>query len=399
MTPMADDTTFELELTGMAHGGSAVGRHKGRAIFIPYAIPGERVMARITQDKGRYANAEVVEVVAPSQSRVIPRCPHFGPGRCGGCHWQHMDYPAQLAFKQQVIADQLARIGGLRDVTVHPTIPSFDPWYYRSHVTFHVTDEGRLGFVATDNQTVIPIEECHIIRPELAAMFEAMKTQRFTPGERLRLQLGTDGSERMAAVVGEELPSPLPEGSQSSVVHYTVKGRRFQVSAGSFFQVNLPQAETLVDLVLDRLQLQGAERALDLYAGVGLFTAFLAEHAAHVTAVESYPPAVQDALANLNSFNNVEIMEGAVAEALDEVKGRCDAVVTDPPRAGMEREALDALVELNPAKMVYVSCDPATLARDAKRLSNNGYRLLDVQPVDMFPQTYHIEALATLVRV
>jgi 23S rRNA (uracil1939-C5)-methyltransferase len=371
----------------MAHGGSAVGRHDGRAIFVPYAIPGERVRARITQDKGRFANAEAVEVLDASEARVIPRCPHFGS--CGGCHVQYIDYGAQLTFKQQVVADQLARIGGLRDVTVHPTIPSPDPWNYRSHVTFHVTDERRLGFVATDNRTVIPIEECHIIHPELVEMFDAMKTKQFTPGERVRLQVGTDGEEPSP-------PTPLPEGegSKSRDVRYTIKEHSFQVSTGSFFQVNLPQAETLVDLVLDRLRLQGEERVLDLYSGVGLFTAFLAERAAYVTAVESYPPAVQDALANLEGFDNVEIMEGPVEEALDALEGRYDAVVTDPPRTGMEQGALDTLAALAPAQIVYVSCDPATLARDAKRLTNNGYRLLDVQPVDMFPQTYHIEALA-----
>ncbi len=385
---MANEHIFELELTGMAHGGSAVGRHDGRAVFVPYAIPGERVTARITQDKGRFAIAEVVEVVEASKARIVPRCPHFGPGRCGGCHWQHMDYAAQLAFKQQVVADQLARIGGLHNVTVHPTIPSPDPWNYRSHVTFHVTDKGRLGFVATDNETVIPIEECHIIRPELVEMFAELKAREFKPGERIRLQVGADKEPSP--------PAPLPEreGNSSYSVHYTVKGYTFAVSAGSFFQVNLPQAEALVDLVLDRLQLYGMERVLDLYSGVGLFTAFLAERAAYVTAVESYPPAVQDALATLAGFDNVEIMEGAVEEALGELRGRYDAAVTDPPRTGMERGALDALVKASPAKIIYVSCDPATLARDAKRLANGGYVLRDVQPVDMFPQTYHIEAVA-----
>lgn len=384
---MADKDAFELELTGMAHGGSAVGRHDGRAVFVPYAIPGERVTARITQDKGRFANAEALDVLEASESRITPRCPHFG--RCGGCHWQHMDYPAQLEFKRQVVADQLARIGGFREAIVHPTIPSPDPWNYRSHITFHVTDDGRLGFVATDNQTVIPIEECHIVRPELVEVFGVMKAQPFTPGERIRLQVGTHGSERMTA----DSDGPLAD---LEAVHYAIKGRAFRVSAGSFFQVNLPQATALVDLVLDRLALRGTERVLDLYSGVGLFTAFLAERAAHVTAIESYPPAVEDAHLNLAPFANIELLEGAVETVLRRLKGRYDAAVTDPPRTGMDSAALDALVKRAPAKIVYVSCDPATLARDAKRLASSGYRLLDAQPVDMFPQTYHIETVATL---
>jgi 23S rRNA (uracil1939-C5)-methyltransferase len=388
---MADDNTFELELTGMAHGGSAVGRHNGRAIFVPYTIPGERIRARITQDKSRFAYAEALEVLDASDLRVVPPCPHFGPGRCGGCHWQHIGYAAQLKFKQQIVAEQLARIGGLPDVPVHPTIPSPDPWYDRSNVTFHVTRDGRLGFVSTDNRTLIPIEECHITRPELLDMFAELKAQNFTPGERIRLQVGTDGGERLIAAGKKVL-------TETGSVHYTIKEHRFRVSAGSFFQVNLPQAEVLVDLVFGRLPLQGNERVLDLYSGIGLFTAFLAGRAAHVTAIESYPPAVEDARANLADFNNVELLEGMVEDMLGRLTGQYDAAVTDPPRAGMDNAALDALMKHAPRLIAYISCDPATLARDVRRLSNSGYRLLDVQPVDMFPQTYHIEAVAALVK-
>ncbi|MCC7207490.1 MAG: class I SAM-dependent RNA methyltransferase, partial [Anaerolineae bacterium] len=172
-----NDDVFELELTTMAHGGSAIGRHNGRAIFVPYAIPGERITARIVQDRGRFAMAEGVTLLEPSEARVYPRCPHFGPGRCGGCQWQHIDYPAQLDFKRQVVIDQLARIGGFQDAYVHPTLPSPDPWQYRSRVTFRLTDDGRLGFVATDDQHIIPIEECHIIRPELLDLFEQLQVE------------------------------------------------------------------------------------------------------------------------------------------------------------------------------------------------------------------------------
>jgi 23S rRNA (uracil1939-C5)-methyltransferase len=183
-------------------------------------------------------------------------------------------------------------------------------------------------------------------------------------------------------------------------VHYTIKEHTFRVTAGGFFQVNLPQTEVLVDLVLERLNLQGNESVLDLYSGVGLFTAFLAERAALVTSVESYPPAVTDADVNLANFENVDLIEGNVEDVLgDLIKSeseRYDAAVVDPPRTGLEVEALDALAALAPQTIVYVSCDPATLARDAKRLAAKGYRLLDVQPVDMFPQTYHIECAATL---
>jgi 23S rRNA (uracil1939-C5)-methyltransferase len=184
----------------------------------------------------------------------------------------------------------------------------------------------------------------------------------------------------------------------SSNLTYTVHGRRFRVTAGGFFQVNLPQAEKLVDLVLERLNLQGDETVLDLYAGVGLFTAFVAERASFVTSVESYPPAVTDADENLADLDNIDLIEGSVEDVLAELEGPVDAVVVDPPRTGVEPAALDILDDLGARTIVYVSCEPATLARDAKRLVAKGFRLVDVQPVDMFPQTYHIECVAHFTR-
>lgn len=406
--------TFELELTGMAHGGSAIGRHDGRTIFVPYAIPGEKIIARIVQDKLRFATAEVVRVIKQSEWRVEPRCPHFGAGKCGGCHLQHMDYAAQLEFKRQVVVDQLARIGGFHDVIVHPTIGSPDPWAYRSHVTFHATKNGELGFIRTDNEHIIPIEECHIIRPELLDLFYAVDLEGIDTLDRVRLQVGSDSDDitLILNTVDDEEPeieSDIPASinfitKDGIPVHligkdhltYTVKGHTFRVTAGGFFQVNLAQAEALVDQVLTRLDLKGHERVIDLFAGVGLFTAFMAERANHVTSVESYPPAVSDADQNLDQFDNIDLIEGDVEDVLPELEGKFDAVVLDPPRAGLEGDALDALADLRPQKIIYVSCDLATFARDAKRLVAQGYTLLDVQPVDMFPHTASIELVATL---
>jgi 23S rRNA (uracil1939-C5)-methyltransferase len=390
------NAAIQLQLTAMTYGGSALGRHEGRAVFVPYALPDERITAHITRDKGRFAYAELDEVLEASPARVHPPCPHFGPGQCGGCHWQHADYNAQLIWKQHIVADQLARIGGLPDALVLPTIPSAQIWGYRSHISFHVTAAGRLGFVSTDDRTVLPIEVCHIIRPELADLFASLKDRQFAQAERVRVQVGSDGAEQLAAAQINHQPPRILIGSGQ--VHYTIGGHRFQVSAGSFFQVNLPQTEALVTLVLEKLNLRGGERVLDLYSGVGLFTAFLAQRAAHVTAIESYAPAVHDAQVNLRAFDQVDLLTGAVEKVLAAQRGPFDAAVVDPPRAGMETRALDALLKHAPQTIVYVSCDPSTLARDAKRLTAHGYRLLDAQPVDMFPQTYHIETVAHFTR-
>ncbi len=411
---MTDDT-FELTLDEMVHGGQTLGRHAGRAIFVPYAIPGERILARLTDDRGRYAFAAGATLLEPSPHRVEPRCPHFGPGGCGGCHFQHIDYAAQPGYKRDVVIDQLTRIGGFSDPVVHPTLPSPDAWVYRHHATFHVDAEGSLCFVGTDNQTLIPIEECHIIRPELLDLFYELNLDGIPELDRVRLQSGSDGD--LMAILSTrddeapELEVTLPVSINfllsdnepvnligASHVTYTVRGRRFRVTAGGFFQVNLPQAAALVDLVLDRLDLRGSESVLDLYAGVGLFTAFIAERASLVTSVESYPPAVTDADENLADLDNIDLIEGNVEDVLPDLEGPFDAAVLDPPRTGLDVRALDALVAHAPGRIVYVSCEPSTLARDAKRLVKHGYRLVDVQPVDMFPQTYHIECVALMSR-
>ncbi len=408
------DERIEIELDEMVHGGQALARHEGRVIFVPYAIPGERIAARIVDDRGRYAFAEGVTLLEPSPVRVRPRCPHFGPGRCGGCHFQHIDYDAQPRFKQDVVVDQFTRIGGFDDPPVLPTIPSPDAWRYRSHATFHVNETGALCFVGTDGESLIPVEECHIIRPELLELFDELDLN--IPNlTRVRLQVGSAGDGMVILSTDDDQPPELHVDLPVSVnfllsdtepanligashTVYTVHGRRFRVTAGGFFQVNVPQAETLVDLVLDRLDLRGDESVLDLYAGVGLFTAFIAERAALVTSIESYPPAVTDADENLAEFDNVDLIEGSVQEVFPQLAEAYDAVVLDPPRSGLHVTALDALAAMEPPRIVYVSCDPATQARDAKRLARKGYRLVEVQPVDMFPQTFHIESVATFER-
>ena len=309
----------------------------------------------------------------------------------------------------------MKRIGGFRDVPVHPTIASPDPWAYRAHATFHVDAEGRLCFVGTDGESLVPVEECHIVRPELLELLTDLDLD--IPNlTRVRLQVGSEPDDRVVVLSTDDDEAPdltvdLPVSINlllsdnepvnligDSHVTYTVRGRTFRVTAGGFFQVNVPQAETLIDLVLDRLNLQGDETVLDLYAGVGLCTAFIAERAALVTAIESYPPAVTDADDNLADLENLDLIEGSVEDVLPLLVEAYDAAVLDPPRTGLDGESLDALADLAPRTIVYVSCEPSTLARDAKRLVKKGYRLVDVQPVDMFPQTYHIECVAHFVR-
>lgn len=400
-----------LHLTGVAHGGTAIGRHEGKVIFVPYALPGETVHAEIVEDHARHARARLVEVLEPSPERVVPPCPYFGPDGCGGCHWQHAAYEAQLRFKAQVVADQLTHIGGLADPLVLPTLPDPTGWAYRNQARFHPAPTGGLGFCLENRREVVPIEECLILHPLLADLYDALDLELpdltaltlragVATGDRmLILETANDEAPEIAIdlpascvlVTSDGTPIPLIGGTTITEV---VSGHTYRISAPSFFQANTTQAERLVGLVLEYLDLRGNETVLDGYCGVGLFTLPLAERAGLVVAVEVDPFAVEDLLANTAGMENVEVVEGPVEAVLMDWEGALDAAVVDPPRTGMTPEALERLVVAGPPRLIYVSCDPATLARDARRLTAAGYRLEKVQPVDMFPQTYHIETVS-----
>lgn len=411
--------TITFKLTDMAHGGDALGRHEGKVIFVPYTIPGETVRVEIIKDKGRYAFARLLEVLEPSPDRVEPRCPYFGAGKCGGCQWQHIDYSAQVRLKTAIVADQLERIGDLTAedlaaVAMRPTLADQSGWEYRNHAQLHPVPGGGLGFQRASGEGIITIDDCLVLHPLLGDLYDSLDLD-LDELIRLTLRAGTATGDRMLVFeMEDDLPPALETDAPISCVilladgafanlvgnNYVtevVAGHTYRISAPSFFQVNTSQAAKLVQLAMEYLDLQGDETVLDAYCGVGLFTTHLAERAGLVVSVEEAPSAVDDLLENTADFDNVEIVEGAVEDALPDISVPLDAAVLDPPRAGVDRFALDALVEHAPARIVYVSCDPATLARDTKRLTRAGYRLLEVQPVDMFPQTYHVESVALFV--
>jgi 23S rRNA (uracil1939-C5)-methyltransferase len=407
-----NDQTIELELTAMAHGGKALGRDGKRTVFVPYTIPGERVLARITQDRGRVAFAEGVRLLDASADRVYPRCLHFGPGRCGLCHWQHIDYDAQLLIKQDVLADQLARIGGFEEADVRPVIPSPQAWSYNYHMTMIAGEDGQPGFPGADEGRIVLIEECHIIHPALLELYDKLDLQ-FDGLRRLRLQIDSDGEFMLILTMADDHAPELHLDVPASVnmllsdnepvnligashSRYTVKARSFRATAGSFFRPNVAQIPNLVDVVLGALDLTGSEAVLDLYGGVGLFSAFMAPRAGLVTLIESYPPAVTDAESNLDEFEHVDLIEGSVEAVLPSLEERYDAAVLDPPAEGLSIEVIDTFAQLQIPRLVYVSGDPAALARDAQRLSQHGYTLHGVQPLDFAPQTYLIDSVAVL---
>ena len=401
---------IEIELTTSVYGGDAMGRTPdGRAVFVPFALPGERVRARLVEEKRNFARAELLEVLVPARERILPRCPHFGT--CGGCHYQQLDYPSQLHLKTRILRDQLVRIAGIADPPLGAIVPSPSPWNYRNTLQFHLDPQGRFGFQAAGGRGVLAVRECHLPEPALNAFWPGLELEPVPGLERISMRLGA-GDEILLALEGDEMEAPEvsieelpvsvvylgPGGSLvmagDDAVVMVVLERPFRVSAGSFFQVNTPMAEAMVGHVLGLLDPQPNQVVLDLYCGAGLFSAFLAPLAGAVIGLELSPSACADFAVNLDDFENVSLYEGAAEDILPHLDLRIDSAVVDPPRAGLERTALDALLALRPRRLVYVSCDPATLARDAKRLLVGGYQLSRITPFDLFPQTYHIESIA-----
>jgi 23S rRNA (uracil1939-C5)-methyltransferase len=404
-----------LTLTAMAHGGSALGRHQGRVVFVPYAIPGETVRVEIVETRARWARGRLLEVLQPSPHRVEPPCPYFGQGKCGGCQFQHIDYEAQADFKRQVVIDQLARVGGLRQAKVQDCIGAAEPWKYRNHTQFNLTPEGQLGFLVADSHEVIPVQECLITDPLLDDLWTALDME-WPQLRRLSLRCGSGTGDLMAIFELDhyedfdiEVVFPvscvllLADGEaavlmgQSYLVEH-VAGRDYRISAASFFQVNTAGAEALVELVRDYLAPAGQDMLLDLYCGVGLFGLALADQVGTVIGVESDPSAAGDFRYNAQGLDHVELIEAKVEHALTSLDRPVDLVVLDPPRSGAGKEVIDELARLAPRRVVYVSCDPATLARDAHHLTACGYALQEVQPIDLFPQTHHIESIALFTR-
>lgn len=417
MAGMPKDNLIELEIEAMANGGRGMGWYDNRPVFVPYTIPGERVQARMTRQDERFAHAEGVRLLAASADRIFPRCAHFGPGKCGLCQWQHIAYEAQLLIKQDVLADQLARLAGLDNAPIRPVIPSPAQWGYNYHMTFQLTHNGKPGFSGVDERQIESIDECHILHPDLLALYHLLDLETLTSANtrRFKLQLGTDGNHMLilslaadeAPDLETDLPTSvnvlLPDNEPMNLIgdshsRYHIDGKIFRVTAGSFMRANADAVASLAQTVVRLLDVRQGEAALDLFAGVGVFSAFLADYASLVTLVESYPPAVTDADENLAAYDHVDVIEGAVDEVLAALEDTYSAAVIDPPPAGMSERTAGLLAQRGVERLVYVSSDPAALARDCKRLAKQGYRLAAAQPFDLAPQTYYIDTAALFVR-
>lgn len=399
----------ELTLENPAYGGDTIGRlPDGRAVFVPFSAPGETVRISIAVDKKKFARGELLNVLEPDPSRIEARCQHFTA--CGGCHYQHIAYDQQLLIKRKILQDQLERIGRLVEPHIEPMIPSPNIFNYRNQIKFHISSGDKLGFIRSNKQGVLEISECHLPEEPLGNFWPLLEIDSETGISSLGLRLGIQDDilvtlesdyqfnaefniEALPVSVVHLSPDKMEilAGSEYNVMQ--LRDRKFRVSAGSFFQVNTTLAEQMV-AAIEELIPDGSRMVLELYSGVGLFSAFLAPRTEKLIAIEASESASEDFVHNLDQFENVDLYQGPAEDILPNLNLQPEIVLADPPRTGLNRTVIESILSMRPESLLYISCDPATLARDSKLLMEGGYTANKFIPFDFFPHTYHIETLS-----
>lgn len=387
---------YEVEVGPVAHGGHCVARHEGRVLFVRHALPGETVVARVTDggEKSRFLRADAVRVVTPSAHRVDDGCPFAGPGRCGGCDWQHTTAAHQRDLKTHVVREQLRRLADYEWDGEVEALPGDDEGAgWRTRVEFSLTPDRRLGLLGHRSHQVIAVDPCLIADPRIAEV--GLYDERFEAGiTSVDVTTTTRGE-----VVAVELPLRDDEVEPVVVEDVTAAGqtRAFRVDARGFWQVHPGAAPTFVTHVLGELAPRPGEHVLDLYCGVGLFAGFLAEvvGADNVIGIEGDERALEHARDNVPGAT---FIAGDVAEQLSYLDAPTDLVVLDPPRTGAGREVIEQIAAREPRAIAYVACDPAALARDLAYAADAGYRVRTVRAFDAFPMTHHVECVALLTK-
>lgn len=388
-----NDQLLLLNVTGFTKSGEALAEDEhGNLVQIFGGIPGETVLAEIINSRRGQITTKVIEVLTDSPHRVTPLCKYFGA--CTGCQWQHISYQHQLEIKQNIVQEAFNREWGKESVAAEPTIPSSAQFGYRNHARFTVSKNAKLGFVNKSTRNIVEVDECLIMDPGIN---QALGSLQGLVGETSQLSIRY-GVNTKSLMVQPALHSPeIPFLTGQATYTESLLGHQFQVGSPSFFQVNTGIAEQLGILIKDALELTGTETVIDAYAGVSTFAVLLGDYAKSVIAIEESSAALKDAEVNIGERTNIRLERARTEIALHEFVGQdIDAVILDPPRTGCQPNALRALMEIAPRRVVYVSCDPESLARDLKILSSGPFNIEKVQPLDMFPNTHHIECLAVL---
>jgi 23S rRNA (uracil1939-C5)-methyltransferase len=450
--PVHKNESYEVDIVDLTHEGAGVARVNGFTLFVPNTLPGERAKVKVVGIKKGFGFGRLEELIEASHERVEPPCPIYK--WCGGCQLQHLSYEGQLEYKRKQVEDVLTRIGKLEGVPVLPTLGMGDePWRYRNKAQVPVGErDGRIitGFYQKRSHEIVEMDSCIITGDTNDDAVQAVKEivnkynitaydeqkhkgilrhiiARYgkTTGD-LMIVLVTNGKDLpQRKKIIEDITSALPEiksivqnvntkrtnvifGDETRVlwgaeyIHDYIGDIKFAISARSFYQINPDQTKVLYDQALKYAELNGDETVIDAYCGIGTISLFLAQKAKKVYGVEIVPEAIEDARRNaeLNNITNAEFAVGKSEDVIPEWKKQGispDVIVVDPPRKGCDEELLKTIIEMKPGRVVYVSCNPATLARDLRILEDGGFKTVEVQPVDMFPQTTHVEAVAKLV--
>lgn len=413
-------------IEGISHNGEGVARIDGKAVFVPFTIPGEKVSVEIIEEKSRYSRAKLIDVIEPSPDRVAPICPHYY--YCGGCAYQHVNYHRQLELKRQVVTDNINRIAKIKAV-VRPVKGMDNPWGYRNKVTWHLgRDIGGqfvMGYYKSGTHNLVSIERCYLISSKMQEITQKiqMTLSKIPVNENSEITIRESHPDGKSMVVFQNL-ADKPENSYiqelSALVDsiYAVNKNKeehlygmrnlspqidnvkFILSPRSFLQVNSEQTEKLITIIRKYLELKGNEKVLDAYCGIGTIALTLADKAGHVVGVESFASAVENAKNNVskNNLENCEFVCGQCEKILDKLDYNFDIAVLDPPRSGCKIGTINSVIKKNPKKILYVSCNPSTLSRDLAIFAQNGYNPAEIQPLDMFPQTGHTESVARIER-
>ena len=449
--PIQKNDYIDVVFEDLTHEGSGVAKVEGYPIFVPYGLPGEKAKIKVTKLNKGYGFGRLMELYEESGDRVEPPCPIYK--QCGGCQLQHLSYEGQLKAKEKMVRELMTRIGKLEEVNVHPVLGMVEPWNYRNKAQVPVGEmEGGLvaGFYAKRSHEIINMDECLIQFTENDEMIRLVKgicekhgvkayneKQHKGTLRHIMVRTGQVTGELMVVLVTrtpdmpnrrkiiEEIVEAVPNitsiiqnvntkrtnvilGDQTitlwgaDVITDYIGDIKFEISPRSFYQVNPVQTKVLYDKTLEYADLSGHETVIDAYCGIGTISLFLAKKAKKVYGVEIVPEAIEDARKNagLNGITNVEFEVGEAETVIPNwyKKGiTADCLVVDPPRKGCDENLLKTIAAMKPKKVVYVSCNPATLARDLRYLEDNGYKTVEVQPVDMFPQTMHVECISQLI--
>jgi tRNA/tmRNA/rRNA uracil-C5-methylase (TrmA/RlmC/RlmD family) len=375
-----------VDISGIAHGGHCVSRFEGRVIFVRHAIPGEKVRVRITDISKSFARADCIEVLTASVDRVKPPCSYAHPGGCGGCDFQHISLVAQRKLKAEIIKEQFARLAKLNiEIQVEEVKPTLG---WRSRMEFTISSGGKLAMFESRRNNLIEISDCKIADPRID--IATINSRKLPLGKKIDVAVGTTG-EVVTSIEGRD---------NFSLIKQEVAGFEFSISPDSFWQSHTQAPLTLLSVVMEMSALRLGDHFYDLYSGVGLFASgalSLVGAGGRITMIEESGSSVTDARRNFASYERVEVIEGKVERELSKFV-RADVVVLDPPRAGAGERVIKAISALNPRTIVYVACDPASLARDAAILQARGYELDAIRAFDLFPMTQHIESVARFIK-